>query len=244
MQKHGAKRGKNAYLTRLVFPSYSRSDSAKDRQLYSTVANCIKNIGKDVIHSDRSLLDLDQQLNPGIDIKVKSFDTIKNNMNYILHVTSIHPSDLEDYLIKPLDKLADAKQSSIPHQRDGDSNECVYFGPSIIRATSFHFYHSNRCLHYKIAKDTKVYYYLITSNNESYHSFKQIGLRRLNETHVDNPSPSFRLLARAANILVKPDICLECTFHSDNLADKTMRVIRNNSDMLREVYEHVNTCRF
>ena len=98
---------------------------------------------KDQIRLDRFLLDLDKMLNPELDPKDCHFDIIKDNMRYILHVTSRHPSKLVDYEIKPMSNLAPEIQTSVPHYRENHISRFIYFNPSVVKATLFHFFHKH-----------------------------------------------------------------------------------------------------
>ena len=53
-------------------------------------------------------------------------------------------------------------------------SQFVYAITSIVRATQFHVYHSNRGC-YKMKKDARVYFYLISSENENYMFSEQQG---------------------------------------------------------------------
>ena len=194
------------------------------------------------IDVDRSLIDLEKQMNPEMDTAMDNFDAVKGNINFIGHVTAAHPDNLVGSLLKPMIELDEGTRRDVPHYNELHISNFVYAGPSIVKLTKFHFHHYGRTNWYKIQNGTRVYYYLISSENEKYSDFKQVGLRIINRDNeeVIIPDPNFKLMAKAYQIHVKPDICIECIFNGNNMSCSTMKVIRMNGDMQTTVNENVN----
>ena len=66
-----------------------------------------------------------------------------------------------------------------------------------------------------------MYYYLITSRNEKYTKFNQVGLNSLNGNNevVLNIDQNFALMAKEFSACVKLGICIECIFYGTNVSD-------------------------
>ena len=104
-----------------------------------------------------------------------------------------------DFEIKPMFNLAPEIQTSVPHYKEDHISRFIYCNPSVVKATLFHFFHKHRSTCYKIRKDTKVYFYLITSKNEKYSKFKQVGFTTIDRNKVQSTAvvESQELMAKA-----------------------------------------------
>ena len=196
----------------------------------------------DKIEADPLLQSIESNLNPTLTHKYSNFNNVKNDMKVLFHVTAMHPSELVDSVIKTMQALNELTRQRIPHYR-GLISKFIYANPSMVLSTKFHFSHDNRPDHYKIQNGTKVYYYLINSDNSKYNDFRQVGIHSVDSNNEEETyfNQSQRLMAKAFKTTVIPDVCIECAFNSTNVADKEMHIIRNNGDMVTEVYEQVDT---
>ena len=83
---------------------------------------------------------MDQQLNPAMIFSDENFDTFKDKVKFLMHSTSIYPSNLVDLSIKLMFDLDEDTRISVPHYRASHISKYIYFGPSMVKATIFHFF--------------------------------------------------------------------------------------------------------
>ena len=67
----------------------------------------------------------------------KNFDTVKENVKMLMHVTSIHPSNLVHFSIKPIFNLEEDTRISIPYYHASHISKYIYFESSMVHITGW-----------------------------------------------------------------------------------------------------------
>ena len=124
---------------------------------------------------------MDKKLNPLLTPSDLTFDKVNEDMDALMHVTSMHPNELVDNVIKPMFDLDIATRLLIPHYRCASLHisKFIFANPSMVIPLYLNSFHDSSNYHYEIKEDTRVYYYLINSRNEKYKEFIQVGMRTL-----------------------------------------------------------------
>ena len=125
---------------------YNKKVRTVTKKAYALKKNCKRG----TIESDSLLRSMDIKLNPRLTSSDSNFDQVKeDSVDALIHVTRMHPKDLFDNVIKPMFNLEIATRVLIDHYRASMRiSKFNFASASMVRATSFHFFHDQRDLYY------------------------------------------------------------------------------------------------